>query len=960
MDKIRLYQIINTLLLPYREEGFGEKNGDVLADMRYNFSALQERYNKTKMQRKKQEKAYYESEKKLRDFLVKRMGEYTYTLDDFKMLLDLFFPESECYELYRKNYGKNEAYQKDNSLDRVYLHNLYKIAESLLTFRDGDIAVRMWNNEGEQQDIFCYSDVFDKVEIWNLLGRMISTDVIVVAFFVLVGLEEVFYLDKQTGGILLADKVLNKILQKGLAETHMHFNAGVEFSYLWQRKTDFRIWGKEKDLEGFFPYILYRMLWAEYLETSMEVKFEVFLRREYEAEFCDLNNMLNLLCDKEKYFSISDKVGEKLYMDLSRKWHNKYPNFDDQSEEFLFSTVYKKYKVYRTYSEIILLFRTLWYFKKYDGANETEELHLFLQYLRMKNQYFSQVVQANQIQGLSNFSKFYGKMSKELWLQYDSENRSRIVFKSIANNSNLKKIELRATPRVRIQSDNVYYKYESAKRERKIEILECILPIFRAFREHILNSVEIAEESVKNCENEVQIIEALKRVNISMPTIGIIFHFRKEDSIDNKIADFCWLSEVSDIKTESRHLVKWRRAMVETAKSIEELRSEIPKLSEYIVGIDAASEENRAEPWIFAPVYAAIRNRTITKPKMLSTDGRLLQIHNIGFTYHVGEEFRHILSGLRHIDEVIQHFHYKAGDRLGHALALGIDMKEWMEKNKTVIIPIQEHMENLLWVWGKLVHDGWEIKVNTEILVGEIMELAKKIYGEINGLSVHMLYDAYIKKFKLRYEKNFIKMKEHMVEFQKSVAHEHFCKFYNLNSPYGIFWSTEKIFCTYFCPIFYQKFKTPIFVQVNEKQYDMLSGIQECLIDQVEKIGIYVEANPTSNLSIGDIKELYSEPILKLNSKELEKEQEHEVLITINSDDPIIFNTSSENELAYVYHALTYHGYKKESVLQWIDKVRQMGMESSFIKEEKSIYQQYCELTELIKEIEKYTFTDTR
>lgn len=136
--------------------------------------------------------------------------------------------------------------------------------------------------------------------------------------------------------------------------------------------------------------------------------------------------------------------------------------------------------------------------------------------------------------------------------------------------------------------------------------------------------------------------------------------------------------------------------MVETAKSIEELRSEIPKLSEYIVGIDAASEENRAEPWIFAPVYAAIRNRTITKPKMLSTDGRLLQIHNIGFTYHVGEEFRHILSGLRHIDEVIQHFHYKAGDRLGHALALGIDMKEWMEKNKTVIIPIQEHMENLL------------------------------------------------------------------------------------------------------------------------------------------------------------------------------------------------------------------------------------------------------------------------
>lgn len=967
MNKIRLYQIINSLLLPYREECFGEKDGDVLADIRYHFSALQDRCDKTRMQKEKQEKAYYQSEKRLRDFLVKRMGEYTYTLDDFKMLLDLFFPESECYELYKKNHGKNELYQKDNCLDRVYLNNLYKIAESLLTFRDGYLAVRTWNNEGQQQDIFYYRDVFDKVEIWNLLGRMISTDVIAVAFFILNGLEEVFYLDKQTGGILLADKVLSKILQKGLAETHMHFNAGVEFSYLWQMETDFRLWEGKKDPEDFFPYVLYRMLWAEYLECSKGVTFEQFLQEEYREEFCDLNKILNLWYT-EKNFSV-DKMRKNLYMNLLRKWRKKYKDFDNENEEFLFSTVYKKYRMYRTYSEIIFLFQTLWHFQRYDSKSTTQELHLFLQYLRRKNKYFSQIVQANQIQGLGNFSRFYRKTAEELLQQWGSENRCKIVFKSIANNSNLKKMELRATPNVRIQYDKVYYEYESVKRERKIEILECVLPIFRAFREHILNSIEIDSSAIKTEQQEVEIVKVLKRANVSMPTIGIVFHFRKEDSIDNKIADTCWLSEASGIKTESRHLIKWRRAMVETAKSIEELRSEIPKLGEYIVGIDAASEENKAEPWIFAPVYAAIRNREITKPRMLLKDGRLLQINNIGFTYHVGEEFRHILSGLRHIDEVIQHFHYKAGDRLGHALALGIDMKEWMDKNKTIIIPIQEHMENLLWVWGKLVHDGWEIKVNTEVLVGEIMELAKKIYGEINGLSVHMLYDAYIEKFKLGYEKNFLKMKEYIMGFQEITASDnreqmmknnHFCKFYNLDSPYGIFWSTEKIFCTYFCPIFYRKFKTPIFVQVDEKQYDMLSGIQEYLINQVEKIGIYVEANPTSNLAIGDIKELYSEPILKLNSKELEKEQEHEVLITINSDDPIIFNTSSENELAYVYHALTYHGYKKESVLKWIDKVRQMGMESSFVKEEKSIYQQYCELTELIKDIEKYTFTDLR
>lgn len=53
-------------------------------------------------------------------------------------------------------------------------------------------------------------------------------------------------------------------------------------------------------------------------------------------------------------------------------------------------------------------------------------------------------------------------------------------------------------------------------------------------------------------------------------------------------------------------------------------------------------------------------------------------------------------------------------------------------------------------------------------------------------------------------------------------------------------------------------------------------------------------------------------------------------MVTVNSDDPMIFNTSSENELAYIYHAMNYRGYGKESVLEWVDKVRQFGMDSSF------------------------------
>lgn len=59
------------------------------------------------------------------------------------------------------------------------------------------------------------------------------------------------------------------------------------------------------------------------------------------------------------------------------------------------------------------------------------------------------------------------------------------------------------------------------------------------------------------------------------------------------------------------------------------------------------------------------------------------------------------------------------------------------------------------------------------------------------------------------------------------------------------------------------------------------------------------------------------------------------VQIMVNSDDPVVFNTNVENELAYIYYAAQYQGYSKEQVLAWIDTIRQNGMDGSFILKEK-------------------------
>lgn len=939
---------------------------DVIAEIRYAFARLKNRENLSKTERESLRKQYYAAEGTLKKFIERHQEWRIHTFDDFTLLLDMFFSEIEIAQLYEdiEKYAGKTTQCLEYCIDNVYLKKIYEIAKSLLTFRDGKIAIRTWINEDDETDIFRYPNVFDKIEVWNLLGRMVTTDLFVVAFFVEAELTDVFYLYNQTGGILLADKTLEKVLQRGMAETHMHFNAGVEFTYLWQKRMDLRKWEKklisEEKYKEFcaldkatFQIMIYRLLWAEYMEAiedQRNISFKEFITIMYPEHSEILEELLHhmLLGDMMFYSSEWKKQYSSFLVVLTRRY-----SLEKETNDLLMDTVYKKYQKYHTYSEMIFLFKSLQYFK--NRVKDAENRHLFLQYIRSKNLYYRNMVQSNQTEGLVNFQQYFSQMSDQLHKDIDTKSRYDIIFKSIAHNTNLRKLEVRVSPSLRI--DFGTKDSASIKDEIRRGLLRDIKTILEVYKKNLLEAAGLYD-----CDQKTEILVEKMDIpqqtgKITFPTLGIVFHYIKQELVDNRIGDTCWVKGWEEIKKDSRHVLVWREVLVRNAKVLEELRSQMPLLGEYVVGIDAASEENKTEPWVFAPMYSAIRNRKITKPVLMDSKNQILKINNLGFTYHVGEEYRHLLSGFRHIDEVIKHFHYKAGDRLGHAIALGVDVKYWMEKNEVVLIPIQEHMENLLWLWGCMVHRGWGIEINSEALEGKILELAEMIYGQTDGLNVSMLYGAYIEKFKRNYTDKLDRMKEYIsdadIENCKEKGINHFCKFYDINAPYGVMWTKDKVFCAYFCPVYYQRANRPIMVNVSKEEFELLKKIQDYMVREVEQIGIYVETNPTSNLSIGEINSLYTPPILNMNSKGLiEKNAEHhEILVTVNSDDPLVFNTNSENELAYIYHALGYQGYKKESVINWINKVRKMGMDSSFIKNEKKPSQQIREITELIQMI---------
>ncbi len=490
------------------------------------------------------------------------------------------------------------------------------------------------------------------------------------------------------------------------------------------------------------------------------------------------------------------------------------------------------------------------------------------------------------------------------------------------------------------------------------------LPFVRSEDDNSLDIRAIAEQlhSIFKCFLEICEEQATKE---NIPTLGIVYNFIKED-MRFVPSGRCWipnapLGYITVTRTQGYRFVN----------SLNKLLDEVTYLSEYMVGLDAASEEIYTEPWIYAPIFKKARNRQNTKPLQNGKTPR----QNIGFTYHVGEDYNHILSGLRHIDEVLTYFSYKPGDRIGHGLALQIDIREWLRNNEVVAIPVMEHLENMLWLWSCCGAGNHELGGILPQLENEIMTVAQRIYTNIRGLSPYVLWKAYTRKFQplqndfcqemsrlylrsiednIPYEplpdtqRSFCALHQRMLHHSDKSGVEESVFFAD------VVWDIDKLLLTHYCPIYLRHYQKQMLVANPASYWNVFNTMQMYMRKKVERAGIYVETNPTSNMVIGDVPSLSEYRITSLNARGLSETESTAILISINSDDPLIFNTNVENELAVVYHTLLYHGFSYEEALGWIDKIRQAGMNSSFIRKCKPFSQQKNELETIMRELEQY------
>ncbi len=388
----------------------------------------------------------------------------------------------------------------------------------------------------------------------------------------------------------------------------------------------------------------------------------------------------------------------------------------------------------------------------------------------------------------------------------------------------------------------------------------------------------------------------------------------------------------------------------------------------FIVGIDAASLELTTPPEVFAPAFRflreypiKLRHRSTTKEKFTRKYDKIVSLvkdRRLGMTYHVGEDFRHLLSGLRAIHEVMEFLKPLPGDRLGHAIALALEPEIWAtQMGYQAVLSKQEWLDTLVWV-HYLLGAGNDLIGLLEV-EDRIQRLSKEIYGRrvrgdkknLKGRDMDELdwllpshYDAWRLRQLDPYSLTVESLKqggrfdirlggrgmEHKrwADVQKKVLGEveHHI---GSNAAYDLakrYW---------FCSHTRSEGEKIITIDMKEKKDLWLTvcrDVQKAVRHRVREKQLVVEVNPTSNRVIGPMEKMSDHPIFKL-TLDKKKKLAREIRVTINTDDPGVFSTSLLHEFYLLGESLLNEGVPETEVVEWLNWLRDNGKDYSFLRD---------------------------
>lgn len=390
------------------------------------------------------------------------------------------------------------------------------------------------------------------------------------------------------------------------------------------------------------------------------------------------------------------------------------------------------------------------------------------------------------------------------------------------------------------------------------------------------------------------------------PEVGIVLHFLKEPTGGR--------GRHERLHADPRQIAhgcrfgRWAYARQREAMAIEGALERRPELLLVLRGVDIASSELAVPTWVSVPVFQRVRDASIRAAERLARCRPTWQAAAMRTTCHAGEDYRRLIQGLRRVHELIEFGVIRAGDRIGHGLALGDDPARWARRHARASQLVEERLEDLLWELDRYARGELEVDSGRYAFArAEARRLARTIYAD--EVDLDLLAEARRRRHDpralARFGFPFLRRSESADPVDRLVL--------RYLTDAGVFLRGQE----------------PVEVHVSEAETRLLAAAQRALREELGRLEVTVEGNPSSNLLINDMGSITDHPALSLQPLP-GRGDGCPVLLSLNTDDPVTFATCLADEMAYVYGALLRGGVSAHDALEWLDARRENGWRSRF------------------------------
>jgi hypothetical protein len=337
-----------------------------------------------------------------------------------------------------------------------------------------------------------------------------------------------------------------------------------------------------------------------------------------------------------------------------------------------------------------------------------------------------------------------------------------------------------------------------------------------------------------------------------------------------------------------------------------------PRLRTWLRGIDAAANELDAPPEIFASCFRMCQRAGLSRR-----------------SYHVGEDFPHLLSGLRHMDDALTLLDLRDGDRIGHGTAMGISPQLWMDRMpRTIVVRRGDWMLDLLSAW-RLLRRIPGVDALADRVSNDLLKIANNVFRR--DVSCAALERA----MGFRYlSAHFVKAsREASWQWESSSLNDNWRKEAELvhNARQSNVRDIELLWEWLSDRDIWERSEETEEVSAAYLDAPMYVQLQQALMRKVAERGVIVETLPSSNVRISQYQSFSEHHALRwMRVPGFVMDGDPEIMVSLGSDDPGIFAGDLSGEFYQLYSALRNQSLSDTLSLAYLAPLNERGRKYRF------------------------------